>query len=280
MVENEKSGVNLSEKSTINDSESSNSNPISTTSFIDRVSIKIPPFWTDKPEIWFYQVEAQFQISGVTSEATKFNYLIAQLDLKVVENIWDIVSLDEPNKYTLAKNRLLKIFKESEEKRLKKVVSDIELGSLKPSQLLLKMKALAGTEVGEKLIKTFWLDKLPAQIRGILSISDGNLDKLSDMADKIWDISGPPPQVNALSQHSDSAMIQKLCDRISAFETEVKKYRSRSRSRSTSRKRFNAKGKYCYGHYRFGNKCKPEKCNESCQWTEKLTPENSNRQQQ
>lgn len=251
-----------------------------TTHFVDRVSVKIPPFWTDKPEIWFYQVEAQFQLSNVTAENTKFNYLVSQLDLKVVENIWDIATSEDPNKYTLAKNRLLKIFKESEEKQLKKLVSEIELGTLKPSQLLLKMKALAGTDISEKLLKTFWLDKLPPQIRGILSISDGNLDKLSEIGDRIWEMSSTPTQVNAISQPSDSPMIKELCDRIVALETEIKKLRSRSRSRSRPRSRFNSNGKYCYGHFRFGNKCKPEKCNESCQWNKKSNQGNSSRQSQ
>lgn len=32
----------------------------------NKFSVKMPPFWTDKPEMWFCQVEAQFAISGVT----------------------------------------------------------------------------------------------------------------------------------------------------------------------------------------------------------------------
>ncbi|GFW01922.1 uncharacterized protein TNCV_3028931 [Trichonephila clavipes] len=81
------------------------------------VSIKIPPFWFDKPEIWFYQVEAQFRICRITSEETMFSHLVAQLEPRVLEDIWDIVKDSNPNKYTATKERLLKIFVESENKK-------------------------------------------------------------------------------------------------------------------------------------------------------------------
>ncbi|GFT68640.1 retrovirus-related Pol polyprotein from transposon opus [Trichonephila clavipes] len=78
------------------------------------VSIKIPPFWFDKPEIWFNQVEAQFRICRITSEETMFSHLVAQLEPRVLEDIWDIVKDPNPNKYSATKERLLNIFVESE----------------------------------------------------------------------------------------------------------------------------------------------------------------------
>ena len=81
------------------------------------VSIKIPPFWVDRPEMWFYQVEAQFKISGITAEETKFNYLTAQLEPRFVENIWDIVKHSSTTKYSLAKECLVNTFQESENKK-------------------------------------------------------------------------------------------------------------------------------------------------------------------
>ncbi|GFQ77072.1 uncharacterized protein TNCT_646171 [Trichonephila clavata] len=89
------------------------------------VSIKIPPFWTDRLEIWFFQVEAQFQISRISSEETKFNYLVSQLEPKYVENIWDIVNSKSDTKYTDSKNRLLSLFKESEYIRIKRLLTGI-----------------------------------------------------------------------------------------------------------------------------------------------------------
>ncbi|GFW97522.1 peptidase A2 domain-containing protein [Trichonephila clavipes] len=88
---------------------------------ISAVSIKIPPFWTDRPEIWFYQVEAQFQISRISLEETKFHYLVLQLEPKYVKKIWDIVNSKSDTKYTDSKNRLLSLFRESENLRIKRL---------------------------------------------------------------------------------------------------------------------------------------------------------------
>ncbi|GFT16892.1 uncharacterized protein TNCV_3193591 [Trichonephila clavipes] len=152
-----------------------------------KLSVKIPPFWEEKPEIWFFQVEAQFSIANINQEETKFNYLVVQLDTKFIENIWDIIQSDEKNKYSCAKNRLLSTFKDSEEKCIKKLLTGISLGDMKPSQLLRKMKSLTGVNISEKVLRTLWLDKLPDSIKNILVISSENLENLSVMADKIFE---------------------------------------------------------------------------------------------
>ncbi|UYV66016.1 hypothetical protein LAZ67_3006193 [Cordylochernes scorpioides] len=151
-----------------NETVSSNRN-----SEIHRVSIKIPPIWTDRPEIWFFfQVEAQFKINNITTEETKFNYLVCQLDPKYVENIWDIASSESKTKFAELKARLLNWFKESENARIKRLISGVELGNMKPSQLLQKLRAIAAPDISEKLISTLWLDKLPDSFKAILLVSD------------------------------------------------------------------------------------------------------------
>lgn len=39
----------------------------------------------------FYQVKAQFSIANITHNQIKFNYLLAQLELKFINNICDII---------------------------------------------------------------------------------------------------------------------------------------------------------------------------------------------
>jgi hypothetical protein len=51
---------------------------VSTT--IYRVAVRLLPFWPDKPALWFAQVEAQLELAGVTSQKTKFNQVVAQLN--------------------------------------------------------------------------------------------------------------------------------------------------------------------------------------------------------
>ncbi|GFR05842.1 transposon Tf2-6 polyprotein [Trichonephila clavata] len=157
----------------------------------NKVSVKIPPFWEEKPEIWFFQVEAQFSIANINQEETKFNYLVAQLDPKFIENIWDIIQIG-----------CQCTFKESEEKSIKKLPTGISLGDMKPSQLLRKMKSLAGDNITEKVLRTLWLDKLPDSIKNILVVSSENLENLSVMADKIFEINSSREIYSATADNS------------------------------------------------------------------------------
>lgn len=149
------------------------------------VSIKIPPFWIDKPEIWFYQVEAQFHIGKITEEETKFNYLVAQLEPRLLENIWDIIKDNaEDKKYTTAKNRLLATFKESENKKIKRLITGLELGCMMPSYLLRRMRTLGGTDLPESMLRTLWLEKLPNVVKSIAIVSEERFEKIATMADQ------------------------------------------------------------------------------------------------
>ncbi|GBN21598.1 Transposon Tf2-11 polyprotein [Araneus ventricosus] len=262
---------------------------------LHKVSVKIPPFWIDKPEIWFYQVEAQFKISGITAEETKFNYLISQLDPKFVENVWDIIRSDSQTKYTDSKTRLLNLFKESENARIQRLITGINLDDLKPSQLLQKLRSVATSDVSENLIKTLWLGKLPDSIKNILIVSKEDTDSLAIMADKICDMS-PKTEIYSTSYEHNSS--NELLDRVKNLEQQISAlfirtaarprtrnnnyFRNRSRSRSNRRHDFNPKGKLCYFHFRFGTKCFPEKCQPPCSWNQKPqeNQENSSLQNQ
>ena len=56
--------------------------PPDSTSYITRVGIRVPPFWPEKPAVWFAQFEGQFALSNITQDSTKFYYVISQLENK------------------------------------------------------------------------------------------------------------------------------------------------------------------------------------------------------
>ena len=54
-----------------------------------------------------------------------------------------------------------------------------------PSQLLSHMRSLAGEMVGEPLLKSLWLARLPNQMQSILAALSDELLQLATTADKI-----------------------------------------------------------------------------------------------
>ncbi|XP_035212313.1 uncharacterized protein LOC118186337 [Stegodyphus dumicola] len=200
------------------------------------------------------------------------------------KNIWDIIRDDTPNKYSAAKERLLSTFKESENKRIKRLLTGLELGDLKPSQLLRKMRALGDADdVSEKILRTLWMEKLPDQVKNILIVSDEGTDKLATMADKILEMN---PRIELASVVQEAGPYDMLLKKISSLEQQIatlsvqhtrdrrrSQSHQRNRSRSRSRKRFDPDGKYCFFHFKFGKKCYPDKCKPPCSWKQ---PENCN----
>lgn len=70
-----------------------NSNTLNTLNYpaVNRVAIKMPPFWKTDPSIWFAQVEAQFDLSGITNETTKYNHIVSAVDTDILSQVSDII---------------------------------------------------------------------------------------------------------------------------------------------------------------------------------------------
>lgn len=77
------------------------------------------------------------------------------MEPKYMDTILDIVSDKTENKYSLAKEHLLNVFKKSENKRTKHSFIGIEIGYMKSSDLLLKMKSLTTSNIYDMIFKNF-----------------------------------------------------------------------------------------------------------------------------
>jgi hypothetical protein len=53
---------------------------------------RLPPFWPERPAVWFAQTEAQFTLAGISNEQTKFCYVISQLDQRYTSEVEDIIT--------------------------------------------------------------------------------------------------------------------------------------------------------------------------------------------
>lgn len=245
---------------------------------VQRVAVKLPPFWPTDAEIWFQQVEAQFQLGGILMDATKFYTLLTAVDTKILAQVNDAV-LNPPaaNKYDNLKKAMLEQFAISDQKKIKTLLEEIHLGDKKPSGLLNEMRILGGTKVGDELLKQMWLQRLPSQIRMIVSTSGEDLANVAKMADKLMEL-GDFSQINVASTSSfpscsnSSSNISVLEAKIDALTKQVNQMqfnrRSRSNFRDSSTKRDptpSAKKQYetCWWHFKFGEnakRCKPP-CN-------------------
>ncbi|GFX62346.1 uncharacterized protein TNCV_407411 [Trichonephila clavipes] len=139
------------------------------------------------PKLWFLQLEAQFTNSGISNDTTKYNIVITALDKNVLDLVGDILS-NPPHhdKYEVLKNGLLNRLTDTEVSRLKKkLLTGMELGDQRPSNVLRQMKSLAGSSISDKLINSLELLSLPQQTQAISSISKGSLNNIAEMADKI-----------------------------------------------------------------------------------------------
>lgn len=171
------------------------------------VSLKsrIPTFWRDKPLLWFAQFETVVNPQKPGDEA-KFSLLVAHLEKTDVEQISDIImSTTRAGRYEVAKKRLLSVYEESETKQLEKLLTEMELGDLKPSQLLRSIRELARDKMPDTTLQILWMRHLPASTRAVLSVNENaTLDVLAAMADKMHEQTREVHLVCACKQPSTS----------------------------------------------------------------------------
>jgi hypothetical protein len=247
-----------------------------------RVGVRVPPFWPDEPALWFAQVESQFVLSRITSDDTKFYYLVAQLDHQYAVEVKDVITNPPAtDKYVKLKTELIKRLSASKEKRVKQLLMHEELGDRKPSQFLRHLSGLAGPSVPSDFLLTLWSSRLPQNIQTVIaSQMDLDQDKLGDIADKIYEIAPTSPQVASTSTASTSTFsdmsrkIDELSRQVAMLTSRLNRSgRSRSSSRSnryqSNRSRSRSRPRqppadhpHCFYHFNFGNKA--NKCKKPC----------------
>ncbi|XP_058798986.1 uncharacterized protein LOC131668650 [Phymastichus coffea] len=268
---------------------------------------KIPPFWKSSPEAWFYQVESAFSCNQVRADGTRYNLVVAALDSEVVEQLLDVLrAAPDTGKYAYLKTHILSRFSDTQEKRLRTLFNKLDVGNRTPSQLLRHMRALAGNNVGDEVLKVRWLDYLPVSTQKILRVlKDASLDDLAEAADQMADVL---PQVSALgpgrgsrgasphrgasshrgaSPHREAAAsalateiagmracmsqllatMQQLLDAMKTHDNDQPRSgRRRSRGHSNTRSKSPTPGSSEYCYYYYRFGMDAQKCQQPCTW--------------
>jgi hypothetical protein len=134
-----------------------------------REAVRLPPFWVERPAVWFAQAEAQFTLAGISNEQTKFYYEIAQLDHRYTAEVEDIIiSPPERAPYTKLKTKLVRLLSPSKEHRIRKLLTLEDMGDHKPAQFLRHLRSLV-PDMKDNLLRSFWSNQLPSHIRAVLA---------------------------------------------------------------------------------------------------------------
>lgn len=236
---------------------------------VAKVALRIPPFWKANVRLWIAQCDNAFTYSGIVNDDTKFSALVANIDADTLSHVSDIV-LNPPDseKYKKLSERLISEFEDSEHLKIKKLLTELQLGDERPSHLLRKMKELSGNQLKDDFLQSLWLQRMPTHIQTILSASSEKLDQLAVIADKVAEVVQPSticatsalPLDSKVTTESLARQIEELTRQVSELSRE--RFRpNRSRSRSKSRGRDSS---LCFYHGRFGDKAR--KCSKPCNY--------------
>lgn len=196
--------------------------------------IKIPPFWPEKPAIWFAQIEGQFAIYKITDDTTKFYHILGNLDRQYATEVEDI--LTGPPDYVRLKAELIKRLSVSRENKVKQLLMHEEQGSRKPSQFLRHLQHLAGPQVPEDFIKTIWISRLPTGIQPIIASQTSlSLEALAELSDRINDI--VPSPTRQVASASSSSPIDELTRQVAELTRQVSALTAQNNDRSRPRER-------------------------------------------
>lgn len=239
------------------------------------IRIPMPPLNRENIELWFIQLDHWFKINHIKSDTTKFSTTIAALDANLIKQVYDIVARPpETNKFSAIKEAVIRNFADSEQRRIRKYVSGIQLGDRKPSHLLNDLRQFGDTEQNESSLKGLWMQRLPVEVQTGLVTVQASLSKLAELADagmenfRVGNISSTEAQTATVERADASAAttceISELRQEIRALTNRIDEMqRSGSRSRSHSRPRARPTGETeCWYHKTFGSEAK--NCKKPC----------------
>ena len=144
------------------------------TASVTSVSLKIPPFLPADPQIWFAQVVAQFQTRNITSQKTKYEYMVTSLSPEFATEVRDLVlTVPDTNPYDKLKTALIGRTATSEQRHLQQLLNSEELGDRKPSQLLRRMQqGDKATTIDQSFLRELFIQRLPPNVRMVLDSTD------------------------------------------------------------------------------------------------------------
>lgn len=210
-----------------------------------------PPKITPKnTEHSFSKFESWLNINNIFDDERRFLALKMQLDTSTYTQVNHAIYNPPPNgRYEALKRAVIKVFADSESKKIHELISGLKLGDKKPSTLLAEMRNLHRGSLDNQIFRELWLSRLPTQVQTILvgltrnpAIPPPSLEQMAEVADGIMEYHSNSNQIHAISQTPQNdhlsgvtEMLTKITERLNKLELPTDNRRSRSRDRSNSR---------------------------------------------
>ena len=143
----------------------------------------VPSFSPASAASWFVVLEAQFNMRGITDEASRFQQAISSIPVDLIDQVPAAVLTGSD--YTALKNHIVEHYERSKPELYATLIAQKSLDNRRPSVYLREIAQLA-TKVGvpEDLARLQFLQSLDPQISTVLSTQKdlplANLGKLAD----------------------------------------------------------------------------------------------------
>ena len=158
------------------------------TATVNATAVKLPPFWSGNPEVWFKQVESVFATRKITVQQTKFDYVVQALVNSTADKVQSVILSPPEEPYITIRKVLIDIFGKTQAQKDQEVLNINGLGDKKPSELLQHIHNLNANPA--TLVKAFFLAQLSPEVRQILALSDKtDIKDLAKEADRIMEVS-------------------------------------------------------------------------------------------
>lgn len=267
--------------------DSSSSNIQHATEEIHSVSVKIPDYMPNRPDLWLIQADAQFSIARITTEETKYYHLLSRLPPSIIEKCADlVVTPHAPGHYEKLRQIIKDRFTPSSSDRITSVLYRSQfVAGTKPSLLFREMLSQAADTIAYDIVLQRFNTIMPDTIRAACTRSINDLTeeykttkkrnlieegKLLDLADVL--AASQFPQTSAIHRGRSSSSRGRGTYRGHQSPQRHNNFSSRGRGRGgssyhnnnsrggfqQSSRQYNPNGPFCRIHFKYGHSA--EKC--------------------
>jgi len=163
----------------------------------DPGSFQLPPYWEDRPELWFNQAEGLMRGRKITDPIYQAVLVQTALTRPQQEAVAHILELSPPpsDVFQQLRAELIRIHGKSEWKRMGELFALPPLGGQRPGELLMQMKRLRPSEA-DLWFRWQFFSRLPAWMQRQLAEDAGTVEQLAARAE---DLMQKAPEVAAVA---------------------------------------------------------------------------------